>query len=432
MTLNPQLGPVEGERVEVFSPAGPKPSLVDGGGSTGLVIRRASEIVAQPVSWLWQDRIALGKVTVIAGEPGLGKSQLSCHIAAKVTTGGTWPRDEGVAPRGDVIVLSAEDDAADTIRPRLDAATADPDRVYIVSAVRNDAGKGHRSFNLQRDLMSLEEQVLRIGNVKLIVIDPISSYLGKVDSHNNADLRAVLEPVGEMASRLGVAVVAITHLNKAGSGSANNRIIGSIALVAAARAAMIVARDPDDRERRLLLPTKNNLGPEGAGLGFRVGLFSTPSGINAAAIYFDNLPVNRTAGEVLDAASGDNWRNARDEAEDFLRDILAEGPKSVKEIEAETKAAGLSLRTVRRAKDRLGIKPTKSGRRLELGIAQSGLDPRWPRWPRLKVGHLGHLAQADRESPRRSTRARRETLPDRSCETPALCRSRARAGAPPL
>ncbi len=112
--------------------------------------------------------------------------------------------------------------------------------------------------------------------MRLVVIDPVSSYLGKVNSHRNAELRAVLEPIGEMAARLGVAVLAVTHLNKGGTGGANNRFIGSIAFVAAARAAFIVCRDPDDAERRLFLPTKNNLGPEGAGLGFRVGTVVTP------------------------------------------------------------------------------------------------------------------------------------------------------------
>jgi RecA-family ATPase len=140
-----------------------------------------------------------------------------------VTTGGYWPGNETTAPLGSVIILSAADDAADAIVPRLEAAGADVSKVHIVSAVRDENGKGRRSFNLQRDLQLLEQKIERIGDVCLVVIDPVSSYLGKVDSHRNAELRAVLEPVGEMASRLGVAVLSVTHLSKGGGASANSR-----------------------------------------------------------------------------------------------------------------------------------------------------------------------------------------------------------------
>jgi hypothetical protein len=326
-----------------------------------LVLRRAADIVAMQVFWLWGGRVAIGKLTIVAGEPGLGKSQLMCAIAAVVTTGDQWPGGEGTAPIGSVIILSAEDDAADTIKPRLEAARADVEKIFIVSAVHQVDGKGRRGFNIQVDLELLEEAIKRIGDVRLVVIDPVSSYLGKVDSHRNAELRAVLEPLGEMAARLGVAIVAITHLNKAGGSSANSRFIGSIAFVAAARAAFIVARDPDDAERRLFLPTKNNLGPEGSGLGFRIGTVETPGGILAPMVMWDGVPVATTASEVLAGGEQASGKSARDEAEEFLRSILALGPMAVKEIMAEAEGAGLAWRTVRRAKDRLDIQKHKSG-----------------------------------------------------------------------
>jgi RecA-family ATPase len=207
---------------------------------------------------------------MLAGEPGLGKSQLSAFLAAIVTTHGHWPNGEGRAELGSVIVLSAEDDAADTIVPRLSAAGAELSRVHIVSAVTTDDHNGRRLFNLQSDLSALEETIAHVGDVRLVIIDPVSSYLGKIDSHKNAEVRTVLEPIGEMASRLRVAVVAVTHFSKGGGTSANNRIIGSIAFVAAARAAFIVSRDPDDDSRRLFVSSKNNLGPDRAGLAFRM------------------------------------------------------------------------------------------------------------------------------------------------------------------
>src|SRR5262249_8414666 len=153
-----------------------------------------------------------------AGEAGLGKSQVANDIAAKVTTAGEWPCDEGHAPLGSVLFLSAEDDKADTIVPRLMAAGADRTRVHIISAVHTEDGKGHRSFNLQADLGLLAQKIAEIGDVRLVVIDPISSYMGpKVDSHVNAAVRGVLEPVSEMAARLRVAILSITHPPK-GSG----------------------------------------------------------------------------------------------------------------------------------------------------------------------------------------------------------------------
>jgi len=225
-----------------------------------LVMHRACDVEAKPIEWLWPGRIAVGKQTMLAGEPGLGKSQLSAFLAATVTAGGHWPNGEGRAEIGSVIVLSAEDDAADTIIPRLMAAGTELSRVHIVSAVRTDDQKGRRLFNLQSDLATLEHAIALVGDVRLVIIDPVSSYLGKVDSHKNAEVRTVLEPIGEMASRLRVAVVAVTHFSKGGGSSANHRIIGSIAFVAAARAAFIVSRDPEDENRRLFVPSKNNLG----------------------------------------------------------------------------------------------------------------------------------------------------------------------------
>ena len=145
---------------------------------------------------------------------------------------------------GSVIILSAEDDAGDTIRPRLDAAGANVKSVHLISAVRQSDGKGRRTFNLQADLSLLEEAIERIGNVRLVIIDPVSSYLGKTDSHKNADVRGTLEPLGDMASRLRVAVVSITHFSKGAGQSAINSFIGSIAFVAAARAAFIVTPRP--------------------------------------------------------------------------------------------------------------------------------------------------------------------------------------------
>jgi hypothetical protein len=234
-------------------PAGADSSQANGadhldGSEHQLVMRCMADVQPEKIEWLWPRRIAVGKQTLIGGEPGLGKSQVTAALAATVTTGGDWPCGEGRAPLGSVIILSAEDDASDTIRPRLDAAGADVNRVHQISAVRQSDGKGRRTFNLQADLALLEDAIKRIGDVRLVIIDPVSSYLGKTDSHKNAEVRGTLEPLGDMASRLRVAVVSVTHFSKGANQSAVNSFIGSIAFIAAARAAFIVTRDPDTED----------------------------------------------------------------------------------------------------------------------------------------------------------------------------------------
>ena len=174
------------------------------GAEPALVSRCAAEIAPEKIEWVWPGRLARGKHTCIAGEPGTGKSQLLIAIIAAVTTGREWPCGEGRASLGNVIILSAEDGAADTIVPRLLAAGGDPRRVHLVSAVRNADGS-RRALNLQHDLDLLEKKVAEVGNVALVGVDPVSSYLGKTDSHKNSEVRGVLEPVSEMAERTRVA-----------------------------------------------------------------------------------------------------------------------------------------------------------------------------------------------------------------------------------
>jgi putative DNA primase/helicase len=342
---------------------------------SSLIIRCMADIEAEKVEWLWPGRIAIGKQTLIGGEPGLGKSQITAALAAAVTTGGGWPCNEGTAPRGSVIILSAEDDAGDTIRPRLDAAGADVREVHLISAVAQKDGTGRRSFNLQADLGELEKEIARIGNVRLVIIDPVSSYLGKTDSHKNADVRGTLEPLGDMASRLRVAVVSITHFSKGAGQSAVNSFIGSIAFVAAARAAFIVTRDPDndDPARRLFVQAKNNLAIDSGGLAFRVEQRMVGNDIVASAVMWEGERITQTADEILAAGRENKDTPERAEAEEFLKDILATGPRPSTEVLAEAKGAGLAERTVRRALKSVGIKPYRKAES-ENGLGKAG---RW-------------------------------------------------------
>ncbi len=326
---------------------------------TGLTVRCAADIPPEAIEFIWPARIARGKHSTIAGDPGTGKSQLSINIAATVTRGREWPCGEGFAPIGSVIFLSAEDGAADTIVPRLIAADAELSRVFIVSAVREENGV-RRSFNLQADLALLEQKIREIGDVALVIIDPVSSYLGKTDSHKNAEVRSVLEPVSEMAERTRVAILSVTHFSKGSQGGntkALHRFIGSIAFTGAPRAAFAVVTDPEDEGRRLFLHGKNNMAAAPQGLSYRVTQSLLPGhSVVASRIVWEPEPVRISADEAMAESNTGNTASARDEAREFLQELLSDGPVPTNKIKLEAGNAGLSWATIRRAKDSMGLK----------------------------------------------------------------------------
>lgn len=339
-----------------------------------LISHRASDIQPERLEWIWPGRIARGKAALLGGPPGLGKSQVTANIAAAVSIGGRWPCNEGSSPQGDVVILSAEDGLADTIVPRLIAAGADTRCVHIVAAATKLDGTGRKTFSLKTDVDLLEEMSREIGTVRLIIIDPISAYMGGADGNGNVETREVLEPLAEMANRLGIAVVAVTHLNKGGAGgqSALNRFAGSIAFVAAARSAYLVIEDPDDENRRLFLQAKNNLGPKGKGLAFRVEQRLIPGDILASNISWDTDHVTASVDEALIASEtrrGGEGKSGKDDAADFLRELLALGAMPVTEVEREARGAGLlgpdspisQNKSFRSARDVLGIVPQRTG-----------------------------------------------------------------------
>lgn len=333
-------------------------------GDPGLLITRcASEINMEPVEWLWTGRLAKGKHTCIAGEPGTGKSQLTTYITAQISMGNPWPCDEGTAPQGSVIVLSAEDGDSDTIVPRLHAAGADCGRVHIVHAVQQTHNSS-RGFNLQADIELLEQKIAELGDVALVTIDPISSYLGKTDSHKNAEVRGVLEPLSAMAERTRVAVLSVTHFSKSGAANSTkaiHRFIGSIAFLGAPRMAFAVVEDADDAERRLFLSVKNNLAAPPQGLAYRLKQTIVDVGIAASRIDWEPDPVSVSVNEAMAADSSNPNRHASEEAEAFLRDLLADTDGvEVKQIKSQADMAGLSWVTIKRAKKRLGIEARKS------------------------------------------------------------------------
>lgn len=335
-----------------------KPAQVSRGNA---VVTCMADVKAEPISWLWPGRIALGKLTLIAGDPGLGKSLLTATMAAIISQGYIWPLGDTPAQKGSVVFLSAEDDPADTIRPRLDAAEADCRRIHILQAIREtdaDGSPTQRMFSFKRDLGVLDELLPKIPDCRLLVIDPISAYLDGTDSHNNTDVRGLLAPLAQLASRHKIAIVLVQHLNKSSGGSAMYRAIGSVAFIAAARSAYVVTKDQSNPDRRLVMPVKNNLAKDSTGLAYSVSTADN----GAPVLLWESEPVTITADEALAAGLEDSEDKAEVSwAELFLKDLLASGAVRADEVHKAARKAGISSKQLRIAQEKLGIKPHKSG-----------------------------------------------------------------------
>jgi predicted ATP-dependent serine protease len=254
----------------------------------GINMLRASDVKPEKLAKLWNGRFFLGKLGFIAGEPGLGKSLIGILWRPRCPRG-DWPGREGAACRGDVIYITAEDGAADTIRPRLEAARADLHRVHIIESVTDHLGV--RPFNLVSDLDRLEQCLQAVRKPRLVIIDPINACLSATygrsfNANDVAQVRALLRRLEALAIKYRVAIVCITHLTKAKSGSPLSRVAGSFAFVAAARSGFMVVRGKDDPEQRIFMPAKNNLGRDIGALAFRIEERVTTGKISAPYAIF--------------------------------------------------------------------------------------------------------------------------------------------------
>ena len=226
-----------------------------------------SEIESEQVVWLWPERIPKGKVTLVDGDPGEGKSAMMTDLAARVSAGRTLP-DGTLCEAAGVVLLSAEDGVADTILPRVEAAGGNPSRVLALQTVGE--GDAERLPTLPDDLPLLQQAIERVEAV-LVVIDPLMAYLSpKLNSHRDQDMRRALAPLARLAQETRTAVVVIRHLNKTQGGNPLYRGGGSIGIIGAARSGLLVAKDPEDEERRVLAALKCNLTKLPASLAFRL------------------------------------------------------------------------------------------------------------------------------------------------------------------
>jgi archaellum biogenesis ATPase FlaH len=257
-------------KLDSSKPANSEPTPALSNEAPGVLL---SEVETQQVHWLWPKRIPLGKITILEGDPGMGKSLLAVSIAACVSKGLPMP-DETPGKQGGVILIAPEDSADDTIKPRLEAAGGDPSQVLLLNTLEDfDAKKikiYDRSFSLSHDLDALEERIKQMKAV-LVILDPLTAVLGKnIDQSRDQDVREVFTPLAHLAERTGCAILIIRHLSKVGSANLLYRGAGSIGIIAVARLALIVAPHPTDANKRILATTKNNLSKQATNIAYRI------------------------------------------------------------------------------------------------------------------------------------------------------------------
>jgi putative DNA primase/helicase len=326
---------------------------------------RGDSLEPEPIDWLWPGWLAAGKLHVLAGVPGVGKSTLAMALAASVTTGGRWP-DGAHAGMGRVAIWSGEDDPTDTLVPRLMASGADMSRIHFIGSVLSLDGK--RPFDPARDVEPLKRELLELGDVRLLIVDPIVSAITG-DSHKNAEVRRGLQPLVDLAALMRCALLGITHFSKGTAGrDPAERVTGSLAFGALARVVLVAAKHKeegeDGRTTRILCRAKSNIGPDDGGFEYDLqqSELKAHPGIFASYVLWGN-PVEGTARELLAEAEdlGDGEGRSLGDAKRFLADLLSDGPMSRKAIQADADGAGYAWATIRRAKDALGVDAVKEG-----------------------------------------------------------------------
>lgn len=327
-----------------------------------VVASKLADVRSESVKWLWKDRIPFGMLTVLDGAPGTGKSTLALDIAARLTTGRAMPGSTRTVTPAPVMVLTSEDATAAIVRPRMEAAGADLNLVFVDPLVGASDGEritGQRSLTFPGDVGKLEEFV-RSNHIGLVIIDVLMSFLeGTVDTHRDHSVRRALAPLAYMAEATGTALVAIRHLNKAAGGDAITRGGGSIGITGQARAVLLAAPHPEDPTgtRRVLAVTKCNIAPKTPSLAYSIADKSGASSIHwEGAVPYD-------ANALLREGPGEYERSVRDQAGEIMREELRQGKKPLRELQDAVRNAGVSAspKTLQRAMDDLGVERKREG-----------------------------------------------------------------------
>jgi hypothetical protein len=346
--------------------------------SWGLATTCLATICPRPVHWLVPNYLPLGKLVMLAGDGGHGKSTLTLSLAACLTTGRPcFGLDYESAPPADVLLISCEDDYEDTVVPRLLSAGADLHRIFRVDGITGKSGKV-LPFSLAH-YERMEEELRARPGVRLVIIDPAGAYIGKagVDDYKDSELRSLLDPMAELAARCRVTILIVKHLVKGATAKAIHKVAGSAGYINGVRAAFVVLPDSEseDQDRRLFLPLKFNLGPKPSGLAYRCQSLSSEEQIETLSLspfhHLDADDCKRLGAQLFrlewlgavtvdaDAALAETAKHDRDpnkvdRAAEWLEKFLAQYAYPSDEIAAAGKEAGFTKDNLYRAKEKLG------------------------------------------------------------------------------
>ena len=315
-----------------------------------LKLINMEQVEVEKIDWLLYPFIPFGKVTIVQGDPGEGKTTMVLQIIAKLTKG------EAVLPSGsdepaleektmalepvNVIYQTAEDGLGDTIKPRLLSAGADCSRVMVI----DDNDQALTMMDAR-----LEEAIIKT-KARLVVLDPIQGFLGAdVDMHRANEIRPLMKRVALLAEKYHCAIILIGHMNKNSNGKSSYRGLGSIDFQAAARSVLIVGRIKDEPEIRVVCHVKSSLAPEGKSIAFRLDKDTGFEWIGEYDISADDL------------LSGDNRGQKIHEAKEFLKEILVSGSVAQTKVAEEAESRGIKKKTLWNAKKELEIESVKIG-----------------------------------------------------------------------
>ncbi len=301
-----------------------------------------SSVKARKVQWLWEPYIPFGMITILEGDPGLGKSFLSMFLASEISCGGQLP-DGGDLDQGNVLYISAEDDPSYTTRPRIDAMGGDPKKIRVLN--------GRLAFD-DEGLDVLREELDKF-EPDLIIIDPWVSFIPPETSvKDSVSVRTLIDKVESVAKDYGCAIVLIRHLTKMKQDNALYQGGGTMDMIAAARSAIRIGQHPDNPDHRVMAHLKHNVGPKGPSWVYMMQIPTEEGGVpRLEFIGEEEISVNE-----LNAAVGNTNARPKDAAEEFLKRELRDGPRKAKEMLALADLVGISERTLARARTRIGVK----------------------------------------------------------------------------
>lgn len=336
-----------------------RPIAANAAAKRSVTLVQFSAIEERPVEWLWDQYLPLGKLTLLAGSGGTGKSTIAFNLAGIISNGGAWPDGSRCRSAGNVIIWSSEDDPADTIKPRLLAVGADVSRCGVITGAIDDRGLSC-PFDAARDMQELHEAVNRIGGISLLVIDPIvSAVVGDMNKSN--EVRRSLQTVVDFAAETNCAVLGITHFAKGTAGrNSAERVIGSTAFKDFSRMTLVAAKD-EESNNRVFTRAKSNNSADTGGFSYSIEVVALHRGITTTRIVWGE-PLQGSSRAILAEVEGDSdgEESKLGIAKRFLLEHLRNGPVASKELmEHAREGYNVSNNTLRRAQKELGIVAAK-------------------------------------------------------------------------